>query len=293
MQKTTPIPLGYIDLPNGPRAIFPMNDIFLNYAFQSPDNWEVLREAVNILIDAYRQINPSTQLGLITGKIEVRTQFKHMLDGKATRDQDIKMSQEAGDATYIEFQNKSSTNSPIPMRATEYFGLGIGHSHGKAANQIWLLAEDVSAVLFGNTFARYVLKEETKGHMHPTPSGILYVSLQKLSQDSSPAGELASCLLGKTARPTEKKIQNIMTAINNTFGKFKLDKDVMTVYSLRERWHNEGMLVGEARGEEKGKVEIVARLTELIQAGHTGEEALRIISNETPQTHNGEDIVSA
>jgi len=60
------------------------------------------------------------------------------------------MVEDKGAVTYIEFQNKATTNPPIPVRSVEYFGLGIGHSKGKTANQIWLLAEDVGAVLVGN-----------------------------------------------------------------------------------------------------------------------------------------------
>jgi len=82
------------------------------------------------------------------------------------------------------------------MRSVEYFGLGIGHSKGKIANQLWLLAEDVDSVIYAHPFAHYILKDEVTGKDHPTTSGIMYVSLRKLSQEQGPAGELASYLLG-------------------------------------------------------------------------------------------------
>jgi len=44
-------PLGYLELPSGPKAIFPMNDIFLNYTFENPIHWEALRLIVNIIIE--------------------------------------------------------------------------------------------------------------------------------------------------------------------------------------------------------------------------------------------------
>ena len=85
-------PLGYVELPSGSKAIYPMNDIFLNYYYKNPANWEILREIVNIIVEAYQQINPSTLLELIVGLIEVQTQYTQMLDdGKTTREQDIKM----------------------------------------------------------------------------------------------------------------------------------------------------------------------------------------------------------
>ena len=88
-------PLGYVELDNGQKAIYPMNDIFLNYTFEKTANWESLRLTVNLIIEAYRQLKPDTKLKPVTGKIQVRTQFKHMLstDGKTTRDQDIKLTE--------------------------------------------------------------------------------------------------------------------------------------------------------------------------------------------------------
>ena len=89
LKDTTP--LGYIELANGSKAIFPMNDIFLNFTFENTTHWEALRLAVNLLIEAYKKQKPDSKVKPIEGNIKVRTQFQHLLDiQNTTRDQDIK-----------------------------------------------------------------------------------------------------------------------------------------------------------------------------------------------------------
>ena len=267
-------PLGYVELPSGPKAIYPMNDIFLNYVFESPAHWEALRLVVNILIDAYRQINPETPLMPIEGSIEVKTQYRHLLpDGKVTRDQDIKMTDDKGKTTYIEFQNKAMTSPPVSVRSVEYFGLGIGHSKGKTANQIWLLAEDIKNLLYDEPFARYILKHEVTGCAHPETSGIMYISLGKLSQEENTAGELACFLLGRPVSPANASVKNVVAAIEAGFSNFKLDKDVVNVLSFQDRWLDEGRV--------EGRVEGIARLAELIRNGLSLDEALKVVEEET------------
>jgi len=225
-------PLGYIELENGAKPIYPMNDIFLNYTFDNPANWENLRTTVNLIIEANKNNNPTTTLKPIEGNIKVSTQFKHLLTTQnKTRDQDIKITASQDDATYIEFQNRAKPQIPIEIRAVEYFGLGIGHSKGKLANQIWLLAEDVDVVLHGKTFARYILKDEVTGKEHPATSGILYVSLTKLSKENTPAGETASFLLGKLSDPTDKTVKRVSEAFKNSFEAFKAEKELSNLKS--------------------------------------------------------------
>ena len=249
-------PLGYIELSTGPKPIYPMNDIFLNYVFESPENWEILRLIVNTIIEAYKQAVTDTQLKPVMGTIEVKTQFKHFLeDSRTTRDQDLKMVEDNGSLTFIECQARATTSPPIHIRAVEYFGLGIGHNKGKPANQIWLLAEDVNTALQNKTFAHYILKDEATGHTHPATSGILYVSLEKLSQEITPAGEMAAFLLGKKTNATNNDVHQILEAFNLSFDNFKSDKDVVYVYSLRDRWLNEGKEEGREMGIVEGRVE--------------------------------------
>jgi len=255
------IPLGYIELPSGPKAIYAMNDIFLNYAFQAPENWEVLRSIVNIIVDAYKHAVADTLLKLVMGTIEVKTQFRHFLeDDRTTRDQDLKMIEDKNNVTFIECQNRATTSPPIPIRSVEYFGLGIGHSRGKLANQIWLLAEDIDAVLQGKIFAHYILKDEVTGHTHPSTSGILYVSLEKLSQEDTPAGELAAVLLGKGNNAEDENVAKVIKALSASFENFKDDKEVAFVYSLRDRWLNEGRVEGIEEGKTEGILEFVLKL---------------------------------
>jgi len=277
MSEKKMTPLGYIELPTGPKAIYVLNDIFLNYTFEAPENWEALRLIVNIIIEAYKQVVTSTQLKPVTGTIEVKTQFKHFLDdGKTTRDQDLKMIEDKSNLTFIECQNKATTTPPIPIRAVEYFGLGIGHSKGKPANQIWLLAEDVDAVLQGKTFAHYILKDEATGHTHPGTSGILYVSLEKLSHENTPAGELAAVLLGKEKSTTDKNVGRVIQALSASFENFKDDKEVAFVYSLKERWTDEVRIEATEEGIAKGKAEGINILAELLRSGLSLDEALRM-----------------
>lgn len=254
-------PLGYIKLPNKDMAIFPMNDVFLNFTFQNIEYWETLRTAVNLLIEAFKREVPETRLYPIEGGIEVRTQFKQLVapedDGVTTRDQDIRMTENEISTTYVEFQNKSNPTVPIRTRSVEYFGLGIGHGKGKVANQIWVLAEDVKELLHAKTFTRYILKDEVTGKDHPENSGIMYVSLTKLAKENTPVGELASFLLGINKDVQNEVVKKIAKAFNSSFMDFKQSKDVVKVLTLRERvrdevW-NDAVAEGEAIGITKGE----------------------------------------
>ena len=270
-------PLGYIELPNGAKPIFIMNDIFLNHVFENAENWEALRTIINIIIYAYREIYHDTTLMPIIGEFEVQTQYRYLLsDGKTTRDQDIKATEDKAAITYVEFQIRSATNPSIAIRSVEYFGLGIGNNKGYPANQLWLLAEDVEELLAGEVFARYVLKNERTNYPHPETSGIIYVSLEKLSKEDSTAGELAAYLLGKITDPQDKQVKAVKAAIDKGFANFKTDKDVVTVMSLQDRWYGEGKADGKTEGITKG----ADRLAELIKSGLPVDEALRIVKEE-------------
>ena len=280
--KTEPkntYPLGYVELPDGAKPIYPMNDIFLSYTFQIDKYWETLRLLINIVIEAYTQHKPDTRLKPIKSIKEVKTQFKHLLNTEnVTRDQDIKLIQDNSDSTYIEFQNRGKPSVPIELRSVQYFGLGIGHGGGKLANQIWLLAENVKPLLHGKVFARYILKDEITGVEHPASSGILYVSLPKLADEDSSAGELARFLLGKIADAKSDTVQQIANSFNASFGAFKSEKEVVNVMSARERGWEDGWLDGREEGREEGVVLGAAKILELIKKGLTPEDAFRIIN---------------
>ena len=281
MSSKNTTPLGYVDLPSGAKAIFPMNDIFLNYTFENVEYWEALRLAVNFFIEAYRQRYPKTSIQTINGNIKVRTQFRHILD-KTTRDQDIKIAEDENNATYVEFQNRAKPDVPIEIRSVEYFGLGIGHGKGRLANQMWLLAEDVEAVLHGETFSRYILKDEITGKNHPSPSGIMYISLTKLSQEDNPAQELAAFLLGKITDVKNETIKKVADAMKESFKSFKADKEVTKMLSFAERYKHDGVAEGVNIGVNIG----ASRLAELIKSGLSLDDALRKVQDDKEMLAN-------
>ena len=206
-------PLGYVEAPNGKRAIFPMHDIFLGFTFQNPENWELLRTMINIMIEAYRATNASTTATPILGHITVKTQYQHFLSPQST---------------------------PLSQDA---------------------------------------LKDEKTGVGHPNQSGILYVNLQKLSEDSfkAEAGQLAAHLLGKPVETPLPRVEKVIGGMITSFAKFKTDKDVIEVMTIAEHWQEEAEKIGEARGkaigEAQGSISAAEELLRLIQEGLTPEQA--------------------
>ena len=122
--------------------------------------------------------------------------------------------------------------------------------------------------------------DEATGHTHPATSGILYVSLERLAHENTPAGELAAILLGKEKSTTDKDVDTVIQALNASFENFKDDKEVAFVYSLKERWTNDGRIEciedGIAKGKAEGKAEGINLLAELLRNGLSLDEALRI-----------------
>ena len=220
---TTKTPLGYIELDNGTKEIYAMNDLFLNFTFEKDENWEDFRLMINILLEAYRKENPTTIVTLIEGEIHIETQYKFYINTQnTTRSQDFKLTEtETKRIKYVEFQNRATTEPPIEIRAVDYFVLGISQSQGKIANQIWLLASDVEVVLQEETFMNYILKDETTNKIYPATSGIMFISLTKLSKEKTAAGELALFLLGKQATPQNEAVKRIIKTFNTSFETFK------------------------------------------------------------------------
>ena len=128
------------------------------------------------------------------------------------------------------------------------------------------------------------MKDEVTGNAHPGTSGIMYVSLTKLSEEDSAAGELAAFLLGKMTDPRNDDVKKIAKTFNASFAAFKADKEVVRMLSLAERYEHDGMVKGETRGKAKGRVQgfdIGAnRIVELIKAGLSPDDALRKASEE-------------
>ncbi|MDR0273280.1 MAG: hypothetical protein LBI27_08200 [Clostridiales bacterium] len=257
-------PLGYVELKTGAKAIYAMNDFFLNYMFDKTDNWETLRLLVNIILEAYIQKYPSHGVKLIKGNIVIETQYKYFLDiQNVTRNQDIKMTENDDNTIYIEFQNRASISPTIESRAIEYFGLGIGHGNNKIADQLWLLSEDVNSVLHGEIFTNYALTDKVTSNPYPKGSSIMFVSLQKLSKEKSPAGELALFLLGRTQNPQNENVQEIAKKFNNNLNLLKTDKEAYMLMTVKDSWLNEGrdegleegIIIGRNEGRKEGRKE--------------------------------------
>ena len=105
------------------------------------------------------------------------------------------------------------------------------------------------------------LTDEITGETYPGTSGILFVSLPELSQENSPAGELASFLLGKLKTPKDKDVKAIAKTIKDSFNAFKADKEVKRTMTVAEKYKNEGIVEGRIEGEAKGRTEGEARGT--------------------------------
>ena len=247
-------PLGYIQLETGLKAVTAMNDIFLNYQFEKKENWENLRSIINIFLGSYMEKFPGTVARLITGDIEVETQFKILLDPSAKqKSQDIKVSGQ--DVVYVEFQSKTHSDPPIEIRSQEYLGLGIGHGRGRKANQIWLLGEDAERIFHGSRYSAYVLKDEATNINFPGTSYMMFVCLPRVAGEESPAGELASFLLGRadTAEEiTDPEARRVAEGFLTSFRVFCEDKEARHVMTVEERFTRKGIAEGIAEGEARG-----------------------------------------
>ena len=71
MKPENKTPLGHIQLKNGLKAIYPMNDIFAMYMFQYPEHWEDLKLLVNLIITAYIGVKPNTRLQPVEGDVTI------------------------------------------------------------------------------------------------------------------------------------------------------------------------------------------------------------------------------
>ena len=290
-------PLGYIHLETGIKPIMAMNDIFLNYHFDKKEHWEDLRSIINIFIADYIAKNLDTVATPVVGEIEVETQYKYFLNpDKITRNQDFKVTGE--DITFIEFQNKAHTTPPIKIRATQYFGLGIGHSEGKLSNQIWLLAEDVQEILHGQMYANYIFTDEASKAIFPQTSGMMFVSLQKvaLQETNTTASELAAFLLGildNHEAIENDEVKHIAKMFKTTFGVFREDKEAKSMMTMAERWQRDAKFEGFLEGEAKGKTEaLIEAAFKIIKSGTPFQEAVQILGLSNDQTKHLEKMMT-
>ena len=285
MQKR--LPLGHIQLESGKKPVYAFDDFFLNYTFDKKDNWEALRLIINILLEAYSLECPGTVLEPIMDDIIVTTQFKnYMKNQHKPKEQDIEVKEvNIIRFTYIEMQNDAFPKTPVEVQAVKYSVLSISRNLGHVSNQIWLLAGGIDKLLHGKTFANYLLKEESSGKTYPNASSILFINLNKLSNEKTVAGELASFLLGKTRDIKSGSAKRISNVLKKSCREFIKDEGVKKNMSVKEKWQHEaemkGLQKGIQQGVQQGIQQATAKLTELINAGLSVEDALKEVSNGT------------
>ena len=246
-------PIGIIELETGPRAVYPMEDFFLNYTYNKPEHWEALRLTANIFIEDYQSKIEETMLATIKGAIKVITQYAFYTGAiKSSKSQDFKMDEDDDNVTFIEFQNRANTKPPIEFRAPEYLGLSLGHNRGKNITQMWIMAEDLESVMHNNPYSNYVLRDEVTNKVFPRTSNLVFISLKSLANENTVAGELARYLLGMEETPQNEAVKKIAATFSASFGKLKDDKEAKTHMTLREKYVDEGIEIGREEGREEG-----------------------------------------
>ena len=273
-------PLGIIELETGLKEIFPTNDFFLNYMFDKPEYWEVLRNMVNIFVRKYKTQMPETKVCTIDGEIQVETQYSYYM-GKinVSKNQDLKITELAPNMTFVEVQNKASTKPPIETRAIEYLGLSLGHNSGKNITQIWILAEDVDSVLKGEIFANYVFKNEQTGESYPINTSLMFISLRKLAPWADECAELAQFLLGKNSLPTSETVKAIIKGFEKAFVEMKDDKEAKFGMSALDKYRLNYLEEGREEGREEG-IEIgqLSTAKEMYKDGFTLEQIVKYVT---------------
>ena len=274
------IPLGFIRLDAGTVQIHAMHDFFLNHMFEKEGNWGILRLMVNIFLEEAKRQQPGLRVRLVKGEILVNTQYKYYLDTtNKAKTQDFRLEPLHGNTVfYCEFQNKARLDTPIKLRAADYQMLGIKQSKGKATRQIWFLAEDVEELLGGSSFASFVTRDEISGRAYPLDTSLMFISLTKLSEGNGTASELASFLLGTGKKIRCDKVKRISDAFKKNLKIFCKDKGVRTRMSVAEKYREEGREEGKEEGREEGIALGAVRVAELVNAGYTLDDAVKIVT---------------
>lgn len=114
--------------------------------------------------------------------------------------------------------------------------------------------------------------------MHPKPSGMMFVSLSRVAEEDSPAGELATFLLGKTIdleAISDIEVKGIARGFKACFEDFKEDKEVKSIMTVKERFMNDGRIEGREEGREEGRFEerIQSAIRLINKKGFTWQEA--------------------
>ena len=119
----------------------------------------------------------------------------------------------------------------------------------------------------------------------------MFISLKRLSQENTVAGELASFLLGKTIVIKNEDVKRIFETLKKSCEEFCDDKGVKKSMSVAEELRMEGRIEGRAEGRTEGKVEgkfeTIRELAELFNSGMSFEEALQKLNEEAAALTRG------
>ena len=256
--------IGYMELGDGEeKPISTLDNYFLTYTFEQEIYWQTLRDLTNIFYTAYIDYYQHTNISPIEGEVTVKTEHANYkgFESKMPQRQDIRIESNDSRFDYIEFQNSRRSKPHIEVRSIEYFSYSLTRGRDKRAIHIWLLAKPVDKLLRGNVFSNYVLMDEAHHHPHPNATNILFVDLERLSQTSSIAGELAGVLLGAVKRPRDSQVKLIFENLLHSFDLFKVDKEARNIMTRREFHEAEG----EARAEAKAEAEKIESAQKMIE----------------------------
>lgn len=245
-------PLGIMELTTGPKEIYPTNDFFVNYMFEKPKYWPILRHIINILFERYMVDVPTTTITLITTNLKVKTQSKYFTNMQGEqKTQDLQI-EDVPQHVFAEIQNRALSKFPLETRALEYLGLSLASNSGKNITQLWILAQDADELLKGKTFTNYTLTDEQTGERYPIATNLMAVSLQRLAKTTGEAADLAQFLLGKVITPSTPRLCTIVEGFNSNMVELKADKEAKTTMSLMDKSKYEGWEEGREAGLEAG-----------------------------------------
>jgi hypothetical protein len=242
------------------KPIYPMDDFFVSYVFKDKNNWGNLRIMINILLEAYAvKYDRNDGFHYLDEDIVVETQYQHYISFSAKQPtQDIKIDEViTGDQTLIEFQNKTKSDPPIAIRASNYTGLAIiKTSEGRQNSQILLLAENDDNVLLGQDISNFCMKEENLGAYYPRAVNIMFISLPRLSREDNEYGQLAKLLMGMKCAHLSDRLKGIAEMFKYEFNHFKESEEVVKTMTVLD----EMRMVGRAEGREEGQVQLIERM---------------------------------
>ena len=235
--------LGYIELDTGKKPITPMNDVFIAFTFHNEDNWSVAKDTTNIMFAAYSEQSEEEPLELLTGEVDVQTQFPNFRNHSSTTPNrnDVRIEDDK-QVVSLEAQNDPYPTIPISKRSLEYLSFALTRGEHKKQTFLWLINGSVKELLDGQTFSYQVRMDRDTHRINQLDGGILYIDLPKLAKQNTQAGELARVLIGTPEEPTDELVRAIQLKLKDSFSKFKNDTEVHGIMSRDEMKKYEGIV---------------------------------------------------